>query len=274
MTVHQTRRTKTKPNLKSSFLESLDIFNPSPGKIIPNIFFDVSDDDGTSEPPVDPATEFKTLLDARTKEHAKTKAALEKTITDLQSRLEKLEKPNPTNPEPPIDTSTDGGRLRLLEIQYKKDMEKITGDLNAAKQREEQEKSRRQALEIGGALRDALVSANCKPDAFQVAESYLRSSIKIDDEDGSLYFELKGGGQVSVTEGVSAELPEFLREPIIKGTGSGAKSGNVAQRNEIATLEAEILKMEKSLESNRTDTAVVQLRQAKKRLTALKTSLK
>lgn len=165
------------------------------------------------------------------------KLTLQKQIDDLKAQIESA----PPAPEPaPADAK---GQIELLTKQHTRVVENLNNKIVKLEADLVTEKTRRRETIRDKDLGDALQDARCTD--MTAGRRYFLPVIELDETGENWVFKTKSGNHVSIKEGVTEELPAYLRPPAMEGGGSGVRQGDPSGKGTKAKkLEAEKTKLE------------------------------
>lgn len=144
-------------------------------------------------------------------------------ITQLTERLDQMAVGNPPAKKPKDDPETQG-RIELLQRQHTQEKTALQGQVDELTKRLDKEVLKRREVERDKLLSEALSSAQCID--ITAGTRYFLPQIKFSDEFDDWRFTTKAGNPVTITEGVVAELPDFLKPASVRNGGSGTTTGN------------------------------------------------
>lgn len=249
-------------------------------------FFHAPDDDagggggGPDDPPSPPKTysedEFNSHSKKQRERYERELKKKEKERQALQERFDKLEEqfkqfsggaddpppmpPTPTgNNGPTTYSGQPGGNLAeeqlrgALELERKKrerELAELSGQVDSLKAAAEGERKKRLEVERNRLLDEALRAAGVADKAFDVARDHFVKKIthdELSDDPEAWYYRTKEEGIVSIAEGVSEEMPDFLRAPATTKTGSGMPNGSTPEGRKLS-LATKLEKAEQELQ--------------------------
>ena len=183
------------------------------------------------------------------KQLADSDAANKAKLSELEAQLAALKKPDDP---PPSDLE---GIKKLMESKHSKELQAINEKIAKLESEKALEKNRRMNAERDTELLLALRKAGCRPDAETIAKTHFIPSVSYDEEEERWVFNLKKGGTVRVEEGVTEEIPDFLKEPIMQNGGSGSSSGAraTAQAKQLEAEKAQLAQLKERAASGRDD---------------------
>lgn len=202
------------------------------------------------------------MIQGRVTKLKSTVAELQKQLTDAQKTGEKvaaleakIAELSANNPPTPANPSDLEGKLKLLESKHANEIKQLTEKVSTLNTEREAEKTRRMQVERDTALGEALTEAGCRPDAISVGKAFLGNQVSYDAEEERWVYTLRTGGTVSVKDGVTQELPDYLKEPTLRNGGSGSSSGgkNSQKRTALQEAKAELQKAQQAAMSGRED---------------------
>lgn len=148
---------------------------------------------------------------------ADLKAQLEAARSDLEAARASVAKPV----APADGTSKEqAGQIALLEEKYNAKLAALEEQIKQVTTEREAERLKRLEAERDNKLNAALMKSHCRN--LEHARRIFLPQIQYDSRDGWYFVLSNDKGIVSIDEGVEAELPDYLREPNIAGSGSGS----------------------------------------------------
>lgn len=275
--------------LNNPFFDNWNVWNPSWVMLSPDTGAgggggeggDDDGDDGDEDEPKYTEADLQKKIDTAVKRRlqkasrdakiaAKTLEDKDQELTDLKTQLdelrEALQKAEGTTDE------KSQGRIEMLQKQYDRDMKQVRSELETERKARESAEAARKQGDRERALDEALQSSGCRD--MKAGRRYFSPQIKWDDFEAKWMFETDGGNTVEIDQGVSEEMPDYLKPPSMNG-GAGSQSGSpkaAAKRSELEKAQKDLKAAITAAQSNHMDNAslarVNQLRRTVKQLEA------
>lgn len=210
------------------------------------------------------------------KELEEAKAVKEQHEKDLKEAREELDKIKNPPPPPPGDADIVG-RMKLYEERTEKKMALLEEQLAAEKKAKEIEIEKRRLTDRDRQLSEALQKSNIREDAIALGMHHFSHQLEYFADEDKWVFNLSVGGQVSISEGVEAEMPDYLRRASVDHGGSGTRSGGsrgTVQQAQITALQQDADKLEKVARQSAQDKDILAWKRKKEELRAAQAQLK
>jgi hypothetical protein len=206
-------------------------------------------------------------------ENRALKERLEKTdltLSEIKAEMEKSK--NPPDEEQVPDTLE--GKIELMEKRHQRALEEYQKKLDNLEAEKTQERTKRLEKERDTEILNALQEAGCIDHTGGMR--YALPQVEWDNTEQKWIFKTKSGNFVSILDGVTEELPDYLKSPQMNSGGSGIGSGSPRKQAKIRELDDAKKKLEgfqqQAEKSGRSDH--IQLyRQQKKVVAQLEASL-
>lgn len=240
---------------------------------------DPSDDDPSSDDPKYTESQLQDIVQKRLKSvHRELKKrdqenqTLKQRLDDLEKTLKERSDGDPPEGKHPKD---DAGKLEIERQKHQRELDGIRKDLKDAVDRAEKAETRQREVERDTILTSALSDARCID--IEAGRRYFLQQISWDEIDGQWVFTTKNGNTVEIADGISAELPSYLKPSSMNGGGSGTPSGGgrkAAVQRELDSEREKLTKAKEVFRKNPRDTkATLDYRNQKKTVEALERKL-
>lgn len=142
-----------------------------------------------------------------------------------------------TPAEPVIEPTDVKGQIELLTNKTAREKAELQSQITQLKKEKDEERLSRLKTERDRELTEALNTNDCID--IVAGRAIFESKCKYDEEDSRWWFITKNDNLVSILDGITEEIPTYLRKAKIAGSGSGSSSGNIKQQEKKKKLELE-----------------------------------
>jgi len=175
----------------------------------------------------------------------KSKAAM----TALENELKVLKTVTPPPEIIPHPSEDDvKGQIKLMQSQYKKEIEALRNQVEQEKSARDQERGKRMNVEREREITTALQAAGCRNDALDMGLRYFEPQIEFDEDEQKNFYRLKSGGTVSITDGIAEELPDYLKASSMQAGGSGSQTSSkgAVRQKELESANTKLAELQKT----------------------------
>lgn len=175
-------------------------------------------------------TEVNDIVSKRLATEAKR---TDKLIKDMQAQIETLKNnpnPSPAPTDPPLPPNagdqTAEGRLKILEQKFTQMQSSLTGKLEILQKEKDDEKKKRLEMQRDAEVRDILNEIGCVE-----LQAGLRQFLPQIEQDGEDWvYRMRTGEIITIKEGITAEMPAWLKAPRTGDRGGAGVTGARAQK--------------------------------------------
>lgn len=223
---------------------------------------DVGDGGGGGDPNDDKKftqAELEKHIEDRLKKAKREALEKDKKLSDLASELETLKaKIDALPPEPTDGDKKQKGEHELLVKRFEKQLSELTAKLENSEKEKQTERQRRMLTERDKELGDALQAVGCVD--MKGGRRHFEPDIVWDDVENKWMFKTRTGNLVSIVDGVTDEMPTYLKPSTITSGGSGSGGSTpkrLAKKNELEAAKAKLKELEAAAAQSRGNSALV-----------------